>query len=120
MDRSINMSRDVIDLAKNVKREADAINDLSLTMRRDWHSSGKKYGHGGSSSVDRLGEGTKEAKQMAKYVKELETKVLKFEEIIEDLNHKILKKDSKVIFDLSRSKNLKMRLKVISKEPREE
>lgn len=95
-DRSINMSRDVIDLAKNVKKEADAIHDLSNTLRRAQHSSGKKHGHGASSSVDRLGEGTKEVRQMVKYLKELEGKIQKFETIIEELNHKINKKDSKV------------------------
>lgn len=97
MDRSINMSRDVIELAKNVKKEADAIEDLSNTLRRArQHSSGKKHGHGASSSVDRIGEGTKEGKQMIKHIKELEEKVIKFETIIEDLNHKLGKKDSKV------------------------
>ena len=96
MERSINMSRDVIDLAKNVKKEADAIDDLSNTLRRLQNSSAKKQSHGASSSVDRLGEGAKETKHMIRYIRELEIKVQKFETIIEDLNHKIGKKDNKV------------------------
>ena len=96
MERSINMSRDVIDLAKNVKKEADAIDDLSNTLRRLQNSSAKKQGHGASSSVDRLGEGAKETKHMIRYIRELEIKVQKFETIIEDLNHKLGKKDNKV------------------------
>ena len=95
MDTSINMSRDVIDLAKNVKKEADAITELNSTMRRANQSSSKKH-HLASSSVDRAGESTKEVRHLNKHLKELESKVFQYEDIIEELNGKIEKKDKKV------------------------
>lgn len=96
MDTSINMSRDVIDLARNVKKEADAIVELNSTLRRAGQSSSKKH-HIVSSSVDRAGEGSKEIKQLTKHAKELEAKIIQYEDIIEELNTKIEKKDKKVL-----------------------
>lgn len=86
----------MIDLAKNVKKEADAIVELNSTLRRANQSSTKKPHHG-SSSVDRAGENSKEIKHLMKQVKDLETKVIQYEEIIEELNAKIEKKDKKVV-----------------------
>lgn len=96
MDASINMSRDVIDLAKNVKKEAEAINELNVTLRRAQQNSPNKKHHGASSSVDRYGDGGRDVKQLSKLVKELEGKIGKYEEIIEDLNNKMDKRDKKV------------------------
>jgi peptidoglycan hydrolase CwlO-like protein len=58
-------------------------------------SSNKKVHHA-SSSVDRPGEHTKEIKHLLKQVKDLETKVIQYEDIIEELNAKLEKKDKKV------------------------
>jgi methyl-accepting chemotaxis protein len=106
MDNSINLSRDVIDLARNVKKEADAISELNSTLRRANQSSSKKNHHI-SSSVDRAGaiEGPKEVKQLLKQVKELESKIIQYEEIIEELNSKLEKKD-KIVAELE--ENLKI------------
>jgi methyl-accepting chemotaxis protein len=95
MDNSINMSRDVIDLAKNVKKEADAIIELNSTIKRANQNSAKKLPEA-SLSLERAVESSKEIKQLIKQVKELESKVIQYEEIIEELNNKIEKKDRKV------------------------
>jgi uncharacterized coiled-coil protein SlyX len=95
MEGRINMSREVIDLAKNVKKEADAINELNLSLRKTQQHSPKKH-HGASSSVDRFAEGGKDTRQLMKHIKELEGKISKYEEIIEELNNKLEKKDRKV------------------------
>lgn len=87
------MSRDVIDLAKNVKKEADAIHDISSNLRFKDHSGSKRPS---SSSVGRNSGATKENKGLQKHIHELESKISRYEEIVEELNDKIDKRDRKV------------------------
>ena len=92
----VNIDRDVLDLARNVKREADAVQELNLTLRRQqMHSSGKK--HVPSASVDRLtDEGSREVKQLKKKIKELEAKVEQYEEDIMNMSANLQKRVRKV------------------------
>ena len=93
---SINLSRDVVDLARTVKRETEAINELSRSIRRrdGQQSSGKKLGIP-SSSLDRLQESARE-KPLRKRLKEMEARIAQYEEILSDLNAKLEKKDTRV------------------------
>lgn len=87
------MSRDVIDLARNVKKEADAIQELNSTLRRQQNSSGKK--HASSHSVERNDE-SREMKVLRRRIKELEAKVAKYEDEISKFQQKVDVKNKKV------------------------
>ena len=99
VDQSLNLSREVVDLARNVKRESDAIVELNRSMNRRERldSSGKKRGIP-SSSLEResFNDIKQQNKKLIKHVQDLEAKIHKYEETMMDNNKKLNKKDIKV------------------------
>ena len=89
-------NRDIFDLAKNVKKEADAIEELNMNLKRSHfqQSSGKKQTP--SHSVDRVDEGSRENKILKKKIKDLEAKVYNYENELATLKQRYETKSRKV------------------------
>ncbi len=89
------LDRDVFDLARNVKKEANAIEELNNTLRRNQLSATKERAI--STSVDRVGgEEARELKNLKRKIKELEGKVSKYENDLSSLNDKLADKTRKL------------------------
>jgi chromosome segregation ATPase len=89
-DATANLSRDVVDLARNVKREADAIVNFNIELKRT--TSGRKP----MSSPEKTPGHKRELKQLTSRIKEQEDKIHKLEEVINDLTYKLENKDKKI------------------------
>jgi predicted nuclease with TOPRIM domain len=89
-DATANLSRDVVDLARNVKREADAIVNFNIELKRT--ASGRK----GMSSPEKTPGHKREVKGLTMRIKELEDKLSKMEEVIKDLHYKLESKEKRL------------------------
>lgn len=89
-DATANLSRDVVDLARNVKREADAIVNFNIELKRT--ASGRKP----MSSPEKTPGHKRELKQLTSRIKEQEDKIHKLEEVIDDLTYKLENKDKRI------------------------
>ena len=89
----LNMSHDISELAKNVKKETQAITELNNTLsRREQMSPGRRgAGQGVSVSVDKGAE-----KSLTKRIKELEEMLVAAERTVADLQNKLDKKERRL------------------------